>query len=61
MRMTIKDARTYAQELANRSYHPVIVYKCVYTALVTEVCFGVAFKLPLWGEPVGEHVYPEEI
>jgi hypothetical protein len=56
--MTLAQATAQAQKTANESGSSVLIYRATYN-LTQPARYGVAFTLPMWGERIGERVYPE--
>jgi hypothetical protein len=53
--MTLDDAVCEAHKIANSSGVSVLVYKATHNDLGE---YGVAYTLPMWGERVGDRIYP---
>jgi hypothetical protein len=57
--MTLRQAQTEARKIADQTRSSVLVYRATHN-LDRPGQYGVAFTLPMWGERIGNRIYPSE-
>jgi hypothetical protein len=59
-KLSLEAVQASAQKRADTTGSSVLVYRSL-LAETSKPVYGVAFTLPMWGERVGERIYPRDI
>lgn len=57
---SLEAAQASAQKMADMTGNSVLVYRSLVSDVIGNPVYGVAYTLPIYGERVGERIYPTD-